>query len=215
MVETAGKSILFDPFISPNPLAKDINISKITPDFMLISHGHQDHIADAVEIALQSGCTCIGIWEVMNWLEKQGVTSTLGMNIGGGHDFEFGRIKLTNAVHSSTMPDGSTGGVPCGFIVENSNETFYYAGDTALFGDMCLIPKKHKLKTAFLPIGDNFTMDIYDAVEAAKLVQSKHVIGMHFDTFGYIKIDHTTAIDVFARAGIELVLMKTGEIINI
>jgi L-ascorbate metabolism protein UlaG (beta-lactamase superfamily) len=214
-IETAGKSILFDPFISPNELAKEINVAEIQPDYMLISHGHNDHIADAVPIALQSGCVVSAVYEITSWMEKHGVKNTHGMNIGGSWKFDFGTVKLVQAVHSSTLPDGSTGGVPCGFVVENAETCFYYSGDTALYSDMSLISKRFRLKTAFLPIGDNFTMGIQDAVEAAKILRVSHVVGMHFDTFGFIKIDHKMATDSFAEAGIKLELMSIGSSINI
>jgi L-ascorbate metabolism protein UlaG (beta-lactamase superfamily) len=215
MVETAGKSILFDPFISPNPLAKGIDVSAIHPDYMLLSHGHNDHIADAPAIAAQSGCTVIGIYEIAAWMEKQCAVPTHGMNIGGSWNFDFGKVKLTPAVHSSTLPDGTAAGSPTGFVVQNDSDTFYYAGDTALFGDMALVAKRFALKAAFLPIGDNFTMDIEDAVEAAKLLQTKLVVGMHYDTFGFIEINHQEAKTRFKEAGIELVLMQIGASINI
>jgi L-ascorbate metabolism protein UlaG (beta-lactamase superfamily) len=215
MVETVSKNILFDPFISPNPKAKDIHLASINPDFMFISHGHSDHIADAVSISTRSQCTVVGVYEVMSWLEKQGVKNTHSMNIGGQWHFDFGSVKLTQAIHSSTLPDGSAGGVPCGFVLQNKVDCFYYAGDTALYSDMALIGNRFQLKTAFLPLGDNFTMGIEDAVEAAKLLNVKHVIGMHFDTFGYIEIDHNTAKNAFKATDIELELMSMGSTITI
>jgi L-ascorbate metabolism protein UlaG (beta-lactamase superfamily) len=215
MVETAGKSILFDPFISPNPLAKGIDVAAIRPDYMMLSHGHNDHTADAPAIARQSGCTVIGIWEMASWMENQGAAKVHPMNIGGSWNFEFGTVKLTQAVHSSSLADGSPAGNPTGFVISNADDTFYYSGDTALYSDMTLISKKFTLKTAFLPIGSNFTMDAEDAVEAAKLLRVKHVIGMHYDTFGYIEIDHNKTRALFNRAGIELVLMNINTTINL
>ncbi len=182
---------------------------------MLISHGHEDHVADAVQIATQSGCQCAGIWEVMAWMNRQGVTNTHGMNIGGSWPFDFGTLKLVNAVHSSTMPDGSSGGNPAGFVIQNNNDCFYYAGDTALHSDMQLISRKFKLKCAFLPIGSNFTMDVYDAIDAARMIGTNTVIGMHFDTFGFIKINHDEAQRAFTSAGINLHLMNIGDTIEL
>jgi L-ascorbate metabolism protein UlaG (beta-lactamase superfamily) len=211
LVKTNGKSILFDPFITPNPLASAIDIEKIIPDFMLISHGHNDHIADAEKIAKQSNCKVIGAWEITQWLESKGVSHIHPMNTGGGFDFDFGSLKLVNAVHSSTLPDGTPGGNPVGFVVQNLNDCFYFAGDTALTSDMQLIPRRFHLKAAFLPLGSNFTMDVYDAIEAAKMIQCNNIIAMHFDTFGYIKIDHAEAQNAFTRAGINLHIMDIGQ----
>lgn len=215
MVKTAGKSMLFDPFITPNPLASSVDVSSLLPDFVLLSHGHSDHVADAPAICKQSGAKAIGNWEVMSWLGKQGIENTHPMNTGGAAGFEFGGLKLVNAVHSSSTPDGVYGGNPVGFVVQNAEDCFYYAGDTALHLDMQLIPRRFNLKTAFLPIGSNFTMDIADAIEAAKLVQCNHVIGMHYDTFGYIKIDHQEAVNAFTIAGIHLELMTIGQTIQL
>lgn len=215
LVLTGGKSILFDPFISPNPLAANVKVDEILPDFMLLSHGHEDHVADSVAIANQSNCQCIGIWEVMAWLNRQGVNNTHGMNIGGSFSFDFGTLKLVNAVHSSTMPDGTPGGNPAGFVIQNADDCFYYAGDTALHSDMQLISRKFKLKLAFLPLGSNFTMDLYDAIDAARMVGTNTVIGMHYDTFGYIKINHEEAQKAFTSAGINLYLMNIGETIDL
>lgn len=215
MVETAGKSILFDPFIRPNPLAVHVDFESIHPDYMLLSHGHEDHVADAPTIAVRSNCTVVGVYELTSWMAAQGATQTHGMNIGGAWNFDFGKVKLTQAIHSSTLPDGSNGGCPSGFVVTNAEDCFYYAGDTALFSDMALIAKQFTLKTAFLPMGGNFTMDIYDALEAAKLLQVKHVIGMHYDTFGYIKIEHQEAVALFAASGIHLELIAIGNTITL
>ena len=215
MIETSGKSILFDPFISPNPLASSIDVNTISPDYMLLSHGHEDHIADAPAIAQRSNCTVVAIWELAAWMVDKGATHTHGMNIGGTWNFDFGRVKMVQAIHSSTLPDGNSAGNAAGFVVQNEVDCFYYAGDTALYSDMALIPKRFKLKTAFLPIGSNFTMDIEDAIDAAKILGVTHVIGMHYDTFGFIVINHEDAIAAFANAGITLELMKIGSTITI
>lgn len=211
MVNLAGTKILFDPFITPNELAKDIDITTINPDYILLSHGHGDHVADAVSIAKQSGAMCIGVYEVMSWLNAQGVKNTHEMNTGGSREFDFGKAKLVNAVHSSSMPDGAYGGNPIGFVITGKEHTFYYAGDTALTMDMKLIPERHKLDFAFLPIGDNFTMDYIDAARAAEFIKCDDIIGMHYDTFGYIKVDHEAAQNAFSQKGKTLTLMKIGE----
>ena len=215
MVKTSGKSILFDPFISPNPLASAIDIQKLMPDYVLLSHGHSDHVADAPAICKNSGAQAIGIWETMAWMEKQGVSNVHPMNIGGSFAFDFGTLKMVNAVHSSSMPDGSNGGSPAGFVVQNAEDCFYYAGDTALHMDMQLIARRFNIKVAFLPIGSNLTMDVQDAIEAARLIQCTNIIGMHYDTFGYIKINHAEAMDAFNKAGLHLQLMEIGQTITI
>lgn len=210
-VVSGGKAMLFDPFITPNPLATSINISTINPDYMFISHGHEDHVADAVAIAGQSGCTCIGIWEITAWLRSQGIENVHPMNIGGSREFDFGTVKMVNAIHSSALPDGMPGGNPAGFIIQNAEDCFYYAGDTALHSDMQLIPRRFRLKCAFLPLGSNFTMDVQDAIEAARMLGTHTVIGMHYDTFGYITINHEDTHRAFQTAGFDLHLMKIGD----
>lgn len=214
-LEVNGKVLLFDPFISPNELAKDIDISSIRPDFILITHGHTDHIADAVSIAKQSGATVISNWEIVNWLNAQGLDKTHPMNIGGHWFFDFGKVKCVSAVHSSSLPDGSYGGNPMGFLLETEEGNVYYAGDTALTMDMKLIGDYKKIDLAFLPIGNNFTMGIDDAVIASDFIRCDRIIGMHYDTFGYIKIDHDEAFGKFAAAGKELLLMQIGKSISI
>jgi L-ascorbate metabolism protein UlaG (beta-lactamase superfamily) len=213
-VETNGKHLLFDPFISPNELAKDIKVDVIKADYILVSHGHQDHIADAVPIAKRTGAKVICCWEIGTWLEKQGITNIHPMNIGGKVKFDFGNVKCVVAVHSSSLPDGSNGGNPMGFIVESPNANFYYAGDTALTYDMKLIGEYRTINFAFLPIGDNFTMGPENAILASDFINCEDIIGMHYDTFGYIKINQKEAIEKFDRAGKTLTLMKIGETIQ-
>lgn len=215
MVETAGKKILFDPFISYNDLAKGININSINPDFILLSHGHSDHIADCIQIATASGAKVVCNWEIHEWLNHHGVKDTHPMNTGGKWDFGEFTVKCTVAQHSGGLPDGSYGGNPMGFIVTSSDGSFYYSGDTALTNDMNLIAKWAKLNFAVLPIGDNFTMGATDAAECAVMINCKTIVGVHYDTFGFIKIDHEKAKKAFGDKGVELLLVKIGETITI
>lgn len=210
-VETGGKKLLFDPFITPNDLAKSIDVNAIEADTILITHGHFDHIADAVAIAKRTGAKVISNFEIINWIGSQGVENVHPMNHGGGFDFDFGRVKYTNAIHTSSFPDGSYAGNPGGFVVQAEDGAFYYAGDTALTMDMELIGEEFDLKFAVLPIGDNFTMGAADAAKAACFVGVSEVVGVHYDTFPPIKIDHAAATAVFQKAGVDLLLMAIGE----
>lgn len=209
-IEVAGKTLLFDPFITGNSKASEIKLTDIKADYILLSHAHGDHVADAVALAQQTGATCISIYEIITWLQGQGVNAVHPMNIGGQWRFDFGTVKMTNAVHSSSFPDGSYGGNPAGFIVDTVEGTFYYAGDTALFADMKLFGKHHELDFAILPIGDNFTMGYEDAARAAKLLKVDKVVGVHFDTFPYIEIDHALAREAFKHKGAKLILPTIG-----
>lgn len=214
-VEAGAKKLLFDPFITPNALAKAINVDKIEADFILVSHGHSDHIADVVTIARRTGATLIAPFEVGEWFEKKGVQSVLAMNHGGAAKMDFGRVKLTAAIHSSSMPDGSNGGNPAGFLVESDDSNFYYSGDTALSLDMKLLGEATKLRLAVFPIGDFYTMGIDDALRAADLVGVTKIVGVHYDTFPPIKLDREAALKAARAAGKELLLPKIGETIQV
>lgn len=215
-VEIKGKQILFDPFISPNPLISGtgVSVETVQADYILVSHGHNDHIADCVSIAKRTGATVVCSWEISVWLNKQGIEKTHPMNTGGKWKFDFGNVKCVVAQHSSSLPDGSYGGNPLGFIIESEEGNFYYAGDTALTYDMKLIGEYRHINFAFLPIGDNFTMGIDNAIIASEFINCSDIIGMHFDTFGYIKIDHAEAVKKFSRAGKKLTLMNIGDTIE-
>jgi len=210
-VVIGGKTLLFDPFITGNPLAKAIDIKSVPADFILVSHGHADHVGDAVQIAKRANALVIANYEVATWLNKQGVPRVHPLNHGGGFKFDFGRAKFVNAIHSSTMPDGTFGGNPGGFIVESAEGNFYFSGDTALTMDMKLIGESTKLKFAALCVGDNFTMGPDDAAKAADFVRCNEILGVHFDTFPPIKIDHAAAKAKFKTAGKNLHLLKIGE----
>ncbi len=211
-VEVNGKYLLFDPFISQNPLAKNIEIEKIPADYILISHAHGDHVFDVETIASRTNAKIISNYEIVSYYEKKGLKGH-GMNFGGIWQFDFGKVTYVLAVHSSQFPDGAFGGNPGGFIVESNEGNFYFAGDTALTMDMKLIGIRYKLDFALLPIGSNFTMDYFDAATCAEFIGCDKIIGIHYDTFPPIKIDHQKAIDEFGRNGKELLLMKIGETI--
>lgn len=215
LVETGGYKLLFDPFIRYNQLAKDIDIEAIEADYILISHGHQDHVADAVEIAKRTGATIICAFELMDWFQKQGCDKVHPMNTGGRRNFDFGSVKCVVAQHSSVLPDGTYGANPLGFVVQSEAGDFYYSGDTALTLDMQLIPRWGKIRFAVLPVGDNFTMGAEDAAVAAEWVKTSTVIGVHYDTFGYIVIDKDAAARTFAAKGIQLMLPAIGETIKL
>ncbi len=215
LVEVNGKKLVFDPFISPNPNASHIDIKAIKADYILVSHGHVDHTFDLIKLAKQTDATIISNWEICEWVKKQGIEKTHAMNTGGHWIFEFGKVKCVNAVHSSSLPDGTYGGNPMGFLIEAPEGNFYYAGDTALHYDMKLIGDYKKMNFSFLPIGNNFTMGIDNAVIAADFIRCDTIIGMHFDTFDQIKIDHKEAKRKFDQTGKELHLMKIGESIEI
>ena len=216
-VEAGGKILLFDPFIRPNPLAKDVDVDAIHADYILLSHGHQDHVQDAPEIARRTGATLIANFEVGGWLGKQGIAEEKihSLNHGGGFSFPFGRVKLVNAVHSSGLPDGTYGGNPAGFVVESPDGNFYHSGDTALTMDMQLIGQATKLQWAALCIGDNYTMGIDDAVRAADFIKCDRILGIHYDTFPPIRIDHDQARQRFSAAGKDLILMGIGETLDL
>lgn len=210
LLETSNAKILFDPFISGNELAKHIDIAKIDADFIVQSHGHSDHIADLIPIAQRTNAAVIGSWELTEWAKKQGIEKVHPMNIGGSWNFTFGKLKMVYAAHSNSLPDGSYGGVAAGYLLEVDGKRIYYAGDTALNQDMKLIGEYWRPDLAILPIGDNFTMDVDDAILASDFIQCKEIIGMHFDTFGYIKINHEEAIHKFKLRNKTLHLLDIG-----
>lgn len=215
LIEFGNRKLLFDPFITDNPKAGDIDISEIKPDYILVSHGHYDHCADVSSIAQQSGAKLVANYEIVTYYQSQGIKEH-PMNHGGKWAFDFGTVKMVNAVHSSVFNDGTYAGNPCGFVIWNEETCFYFAGDTALTMDMKIIPETcPSLDLAILPVGDNFTMGYEDAAICARWVDCERIIGCHFDTFGYIEIDHQKAISHFEKSGKSLLLPSIGQTIEI
>jgi L-ascorbate metabolism protein UlaG (beta-lactamase superfamily) len=210
-----GKHLLFDPFISGNELAKDVNIEEIKADYIFISHGHYDHMLDAINIANRTAGLVVGNWEIYDYFNKQGVKHIHPLNPGGQATFDFGTVKCVTAVHSSSFPDGSYAGVACGFIFKTDAGNFYYSGDTGLTLDMTLVPKWADLHFAIFPIGDVLTMGVDDAIEAAQFVKVRHIVGVHYDTFELIRIEKPHAVHEFGKMGLTLHLPKIGETIEI
>lgn len=209
-IEVKGINVLVDPFITGNELSKDkIDINDLKADFILLTHAHQDHTLDAEAIAKRTGAVIVSNFEIANHYEAKGI-EVHPMNHGGSWDFEFGNLKYVNAIHTSSFADGSYGGQPGGFVIEGEHKNIYIAGDTALTMDMKLIPLRTKLDLAILPIGDNFTMGVDDAIIASDFVQCDKVLGCHYDTFGYIEIDHEEAKKKFYEKGKDLMLLEIG-----
>jgi len=214
LLEADGKKFLFDPFITPNPLAKAVDTAAIEADYILVSHGHGDHVADLELLGKQTGALIIAMPEVADWAGKQGLTNIHQMNYGTAN-FEFGKLRMVWATHSSSMPDGSYGGNPAGFVLETAGKTIYFAGDTSLNMDMKLLAELYKLDYAIMPIGGNYTMDPDDALIAAKFVNCDRVIGVHYNTFPAIEIDTDAAIAKFEREHKQLLLPAIGETIEL
>lgn len=213
-IEIAGKFIIVDPYISANPKASHIDIHALKADYILLTHAHQDHILDVEAIAKRTNAIIISNAEIAGHYSKKGLKSH-PMNHGGSWKFDFGTVKFVNAIHSSSFPDGSYGGNPGGFVIEGEHKNIYIAGDTALTMDMKLIPLRTKLDLAILPIGNNFTMDIDDAIIASDFVECDKILGYHYDTFGFIEINHEQSIKKFFDKGKDLMLLKIGESIEL
>lgn len=213
-IEVNSISILVDPFITGNDKAFNIDIESIKADYILITHAHQDHILDVENIAKRTGALLVSNFEIISHYEKLGIDGH-PMNHGGQWDFEFGSVKYVQAIHTSSFHDGSYGGQPGGFVIEGEHKNIYIAGDTALTYDMKLIPLQTKLDLAILPIGDNYTMGIDDAVIASDFLECDKVLGYHYDTFGYIEINHDEAKRKFFDKDKDLMLLKIGESIEL
>lgn len=209
-IQIGSVHIIVDPFISGNPNAASIDLDQLKADYILLTHAHQDHILDVESIANRTDATIVSNYEIVTHYQNKGLNGH-PMNHGGNWKFDFGNLKYVNAIHTSSFPDGAYGGQPGGFIIEGEHKTIYIAGDTALTYDMKLIPMQTSLDLAILPIGDNFTMGVDDAIIASDFLECEKVLGYHYDTFGYIEIDHTVAKQKFFEKGKDLMLLDIGE----
>jgi len=210
LLEIGNHTILVDPFINDNPLAEHVDITSIKPDYMLVSHAHGDHCADVEFFAKQSSCTLIANYEIVNHFAKQGIQG-FAMNSGGSEAFPFGTLTMTHAYHSSSFPDGSYGGNPNGFIIQSNDACVFYSGDTSLTMDFALIAERYSIDMAILPIGSVFTMDHIDAAKACAMLKAKRCMGVHFDTFPPISIDHDLVNGYMKSEHISFILPKIGE----
>ena len=206
-------NILVDPFISGNEKALHIDIDTLKADYILVTHAHQDHTLDVEAIAKRTGAVIVSNYEIVVHYQNLGFKGH-PMNHGGSWEFDFGKVKYVNAIHTSSFPDGKYGGQPGGFIIEG-DKTIYIAGDTALTYDMRLIRKQFDLDLAVLPIGDNFTMGVDDAIQAARYVDCDKILGYHYDTFGYIEIDKPRARAKFDSKLKKLYLLEIGESLDV
>jgi Predicted Zn-dependent hydrolases of the beta-lactamase fold len=213
-IEVGGKHIIVDPFITGNPLASKIDITKLKADYILLTHAHFDHVLDVEAIAKNTDAVIVSNAEITTYYEKRGFRYHF-MNHGGSWNFDFGKVRYVNSIHSSSFADGTHGGNPGGFVIETEDGNFYIAGDTALTYDMKLIPLRTKLDLAILPIGSNFTMDVEDAVIASDFLECDRILGYHFDTNPFIEIDHEESKRIFSKKGKELLLLDIGESIEL
>jgi L-ascorbate metabolism protein UlaG (beta-lactamase superfamily) len=215
LIESDGQNLLIDPFLTGNPAAP-VKAGEVAANYILVSHGHGDHLGDTIAIARTTGATVICNYEISEWLTKQGVTRVHGQQHGGSHTFPFGRVKLTLAFHGSSLPDGSYGGNPCGFLLTLRDGTrIYDAADTGLFGDMRLIGEEG-IDLAVLPIGDNYTMGPDDALRAVKMIKPKKVLPIHYNTWELIAQDaEAWAAWVRQETDTQPVVLKPGEWIEV
>ena len=205
-------SVLIDPFLSPNNPAAMVSAEDVNPTHIALSHGHADHMADAVAVAKRTGAHCVALVELANWLEGQGVEAVSDPNLGGTVRFDWGWIKFVPAWHTNTLPDGTVIGNPAGMLINIGGKTIYHAGDTCLFGDMKLIAERNPVDIALLPIGGHYTMDRHDAVVAAQLVGADTVIPIHNNTFPPIETDASAfKSDVEAAGAGSVVILEPGE----
>lgn len=213
-IEIEKNNILIDPFITGNELASDIDVTKIKADYILLTHAHQDHVLDVEVIAERTGATIVSNYEIAMYYQAKGF-NIHPVNHGGTYTTETFSAKYVNAIHTSSFPDGTYGGQPGGFVISANDKNLYVAGDTALTMDMKLIPLSHKIDCAILPIGDNFTMGIDDAIIASDFVACNTVIGCHFNTFPPITINIDDAKSAFESKEKELKILEIGSSISI
>jgi len=214
-VQSGAARLVIDPFVQGNPLAAHLDLNDIDCDHIFISHGHQDHLADAEELVNRTDAKIVSNFEIVSWYGEKGIKGH-PLSFGGTYSSDFGRVKYVPAWHSSMLPDGKNGGNPGGFVFMLEGIQFYFAGDTCVYSDMKLIPQLcGSMDFAILPIGGNFTMDAQEAILAAQFVGVSTVVGCHYDTFDMIKIDHAKTMRLFADAGITLILPEIGKVIDI
>lgn len=209
-IEINDIHIIVDPFISGNPKAASIDVDSLKADYIMLTHAHYDHVLDVERIIKRTNATIISNHEIVTYYGNKDFKGH-GMNHGGSWKFDFGTVKAVSAIHSSSFSDGTYGGNPMGFIIQANGKTVYLAGDTALTMDMKLIPMFHKLDLAILPVGGNFTMDIEEAVVAAAFIECDNIIGVHFDSFEMIEIDHEKSKQIFKNKNKTLNLLGIGE----
>ncbi|MCB0045774.1 MAG: metal-dependent hydrolase [Caldilineaceae bacterium] len=211
-----GTKLIIDPFFAPNNPVATVTVDEVEADFILITHGHSDHIVDAVALAKRTGAQCIANFEIVGWLNNQGIDNTHPLHIGGGNSFPFGRVKMTIAHHGSGLPDGSYGGNPGGFLINfNDGTDVLFAGDTALTYDMRLIGEVGGVDLAVLPIGDNFTMGPDDAVIAAEFIKAKRVVPCHYNTWPYIEQDPNAYADKLDAIDIDCTVMDVNDSLTV
>lgn len=214
-LEINGKHILVDPFISGNPVAASVDINTLNADYILLTHAHYDHVMDVEAIVDRTKAKLISNHEIIKHYTNTKQYEGHEMNFGGSHEFDFGTLKMVNAIHSSSFLDGTNGGNPAGYVISSGGKTIYISGDTALTWDMKLIPMFFKLDLAILSIGGNYTMDINEALIAADFVECDKIMGMHYDTMPILSIDHEEAKNKFKQKGKELLLLDIGGQISI
>jgi L-ascorbate metabolism protein UlaG (beta-lactamase superfamily) len=212
MIESRGHKILIDPFLDGNPTSP-VKAKDVKADFIIVTHAHGDHIGDTVPIARACDALIISNFEIANWCSAKGVKSH-GMHIGGFRQFPFGSIKLTQAFHGSSFPDGTYGGMPTGVLVMVEGKTIFHSGDTGLFSDMKLIAEMNPIDIALIPIGDNFTMGVSDAVKAVEFLKPKKVIPMHYRTFGVIDVNPEDFKKRVQKTGVDVQILDYGQTVE-
>jgi len=213
-LEIGNYKILVDPYFTGNPAATT-SADKVAADFILVTHGHFDHVGDVVTVAKRTGAMVVSNFEIAEWMDKQGVKKTHGQHIGGAHDHPFGNLKLTPTLHGSGLPDGTNGGNPAGFVITTKEGMkIYIVGDTGLFSDMKLIGQQG-IDLAFVPIGDNYTMGPEDAYKAVELIMPKQVIPIHYNTWELIAQDAEKWAERVRKLGVKVHVLKPGESLTI